>query len=76
MTASNDVPPDRPGGPTLPHSDSALGDDPARGERADRVRLADTSLPLYVLRKHATDYATLFSRARAEVGHGQCLCQS
>ncbi|MCZ4603314.1 DUF1173 family protein [Streptomyces sp. Lzd4kr] len=49
---------------------------PSQADRADRVRLADKSLPLIVLREHATDYATLFARARAEVGHGQCLCQT
>ncbi|MDX3435644.1 DUF1173 family protein [Streptomyces stelliscabiei] len=49
---------------------------PSQADRADRVRLADKSLPLIVLREHATDYAPLFARARAEVGHGQCLCQT
>jgi hypothetical protein len=29
-----------------------------------------------MLREHAADYAGLFARARAEVGHGQCLCQT
>ncbi|MFF3710276.1 DUF1173 family protein [Streptomyces phaeochromogenes] len=49
---------------------------PSKADRTDRVRLADKSLPLTVLREHATDYAPLFARARAEVGHGQCLCQT
>lgn len=49
---------------------------PSKADRTDRVRLADKSLPLIVLREHATDYAPLFARARAEVGHGQCLCQT
>ncbi|WP_405542766.1 DUF1173 domain-containing protein [Streptomyces phaeochromogenes] len=49
---------------------------PSKADRADCVRLADKSLPLIVLREHATDYAPLFARARAEVGHGQCLCQT
>ncbi|MCX4578923.1 DUF1173 domain-containing protein [Streptomyces sp. NBC_01571] len=77
MTASNDVPPpDQPSRPGPGDADSPQGDGATRGDRADRVRLADKSLPLFVLREHATDYATLFSRARAEVGHGQCLCQT
>jgi hypothetical protein len=49
---------------------------PSKADRADRVRLADKSLPLIVLREHATEYGPLFARARAEVGHGQCLCQT
>ncbi|MDX2661172.1 MULTISPECIES: DUF1173 family protein [Streptomyces] len=49
---------------------------PSQADRADRVRLADKALPLIVLREHAADYAPLFARARAEVGHGQCLCQT
>ncbi|WP_078943207.1 DUF1173 family protein [Streptomyces aureus] len=77
MTASNDVPlPDQPSRPGPGDADSPQGDGATRGDRGDRVRLADKSLPLFVLREHATDYATLFSRARAEVGHGQCLCQT
>ncbi|MCG7202332.1 DUF1173 family protein [Streptomyces arenae] len=49
---------------------------PSKTDRADRVRLADKSLPLTVLREHSTEYGPLFARARAEVGHGQCLCQT
>ncbi|MEV0934266.1 DUF1173 family protein [Streptomyces phaeochromogenes] len=77
MTASDDAPqPDQFGQDRPADADNAQGDGALRGDRADRVRLADKSLPLFVLREHATDYAALFARARAEVGHGQCLCQT
>ncbi|MCA1217378.1 DUF1173 family protein [Streptomyces sp. 8L] len=48
----------------------------SRADRTPGVRLADRSLPLNALREHANDYAHLFARARAEVGHGQCLCHT
>lgn len=50
-----------------------MGKEPAE---QDRVRLADRALYLATLRERATDYASLFARARAEVGHGQCLCRT
>ncbi|MGA5441919.1 DUF1173 family protein [Streptomyces griseoincarnatus] len=67
---------DQPGHPRPADTNSQQSDGATRGDRTDRVRLADRSLPLFVLREHATDYAALFARARAEVGHGQCLCQT
>jgi hypothetical protein len=48
------------------------GSSAARG----RVRLADRDLPLAMVRERAADFATLFARARAEVGHAQCLCRT
>lgn len=41
-----------------------------------RVRLADRELPLAVVRERATDFAPLFARARAEVGHALCACRT
>ncbi|MDQ0765623.1 DUF1173 family protein [Streptomyces canus] len=77
MTASKAAPlRDQHDRPRPADTDSPQGEGATRGDRADRVRLADKSLPLFVLREHATDYAALFARARAEVGHGQCLCQT
>ena len=67
---------DQPGHPRPADADRSRSDGTTRGDRSDRVRLADKSLPLFVLREHATDYAALFARARAEVGHGQCLCRT
>jgi hypothetical protein len=67
---------DQPGHHRPADTTSQQSDGATRGDRTDRVRLADKSLPLFVLREHATDYAALFARARAEVGHGQCLCQT
>lgn len=75
-TPKAEPPPDQPSQPGPGDADSPQGDGAVPGARADRVRLADKSLPLFVLREHATDYAGLFARARAEVGHGQCLCQT
>ncbi|MET8676036.1 DUF1173 family protein [Streptomyces sp. NPDC004647] len=47
------------------------------GSEADgRVRLAGRTLSLAALRGHAADYATVFARAKAEVGHAQCLCRT
>lgn len=49
----------------------------ARAEAADsRIRLADRELPLAVVRERATDFAPLFARARAEVGHALCVCRT
>ncbi|MFI6803838.1 DUF1173 family protein [Streptomyces luteogriseus] len=77
MTASKPAGPrDQPGHHRPADTTSQQSDGATRGDRTDRVRLADKSLPLFVLREHATDYAALFARARAEVGHGQCLCQT
>ncbi|MEU2607727.1 DUF1173 family protein [Streptomyces albus] len=77
MTVSGSATPhDEPGRARPADADGLQGGGTTRGDRADRVRLADKSLPLYVLREHATDYAALFARARAEVGHGQCLCRT
>ncbi|WP_078884958.1 DUF1173 family protein [Streptomyces sp. NRRL S-146] len=41
-----------------------------------RVRLGGRVLPLARLREHAGEYATVFSRAKAEVGHAECLCRT
>lgn len=41
-----------------------------------RVRLADRELPLAVVRERPVDLGSLFARARAEVGHGWCLCRT
>lgn len=40
-----------------------------------RVRMGGRILSLSRLREHASEYAALFSRAKAEVGHAECLCQ-
>lgn len=40
------------------------------------VRLADRELPLAVVRERSADLGSLFARARAEVGHGWCLCRT
>ncbi|MGW0569890.1 DUF1173 family protein [Streptomyces tauricus] len=77
MTAPEaDTPQDEPGHPRSVDVNNTQGDGACRNDRADRVQLADKSLSLYVLREHATNYAALFARARAEMGHGQCLCQT
>ncbi|MFK4184344.1 DUF1173 family protein [Streptomyces sparsogenes] len=77
MTPSRSVTPQDQAARVRPaDTDHLKGSGITRGDRDDRVRLADRSLPLFVLREHATDYAALFARARAEVGHGQCLCRT
>ncbi|MFF5304817.1 DUF1173 family protein [Streptomyces sp. NPDC013161] len=77
MTGSEAAAPrDEPGRPHSDRANSPGGDGTSCSDRADRVQLADKALPLHVLREHATKYAALFTRARAEVGHGQCLCQA
>ncbi|WP_416969403.1 DUF1173 family protein [Streptomyces sp. 4F14] len=64
----------RPGHPRPPGTGSPQADGANRSNRTDFVRVADKSLPLDTLREHPGDYSALFARARAEVGHGQCLC--
>ncbi|MEU6379582.1 DUF1173 family protein [Streptomyces sp. NPDC046909] len=77
MTASEAAAPrDEPARPQSDDANNTGDNGTSRSDRADRVQLADKSLPLFVLREHATNYAALFARARAEVGHGQCLCQT
>jgi hypothetical protein len=41
-----------------------------------RVALAGRVLKLSALREDPGPYAATFSRARAEIGHGQCLCRT
>jgi hypothetical protein len=40
-----------------------------------RIQLAGRTVQLAWLRKHSTETAPLFARARAEVGHAWCLCR-
>ncbi|MEU5036069.1 DUF1173 family protein [Streptomyces rubiginosohelvolus] len=40
-----------------------------------RIQLAGRTIELAWLREHSTQAATLFARARAEVGHARCLCR-
>ncbi|MGP3950877.1 DUF1173 family protein [Streptomyces sp. 7N604] len=40
------------------------------------VRLADRVIPLAALRDRPAGYAPLFARAKAELGHGDCLCRT
>ncbi|QKZ20324.1 DUF1173 family protein [Streptomyces chartreusis] len=41
-----------------------------------RVRLSGRTLVLSRLRENAGEYANLFSRAKAEIGHAECLCRT
>ncbi|HEY8980581.1 MAG TPA: DUF1173 family protein [Streptomyces sp.] len=78
MTATPGTAP-RHGQPGRAHPAGAANrrhDGASKGERTDRVRLADRSLPLFLLRERAAEYSALFARARAEVGHGLCLCRT
>lgn len=45
-------------------------------EADGRVRLGGRAVPLAQLREHAGEYAALFSRAKAETGHAECLCRT
>lgn len=45
------------------------------GDVEGSVRLGGRVLPLARLRENASEYAALFSRAKAEIGHAECLCQ-
>ncbi|MEV8396744.1 DUF1173 family protein [Streptomyces niveus] len=46
------------------------------GETNGQVRLAERTVVLSQLRKHVEEYARLFTRAKAEVGHAECLCRT
>ncbi|MFC9816505.1 DUF1173 family protein [Streptomyces virginiae] len=45
-------------------------------EAEGRVRMGGRILPLARLRENAAEFAALFSRAKAEVGHAECMCQN
>jgi hypothetical protein len=45
-------------------------------EAEGRVRIAGRTLTLPRLRENAGEYANLFSRAKAEIGHAECLCRT
>lgn len=46
-----------------------------QGGAAGQVRLAGQLVPATVVRTHPERFSQLLGRARAEVGHGECLCQ-
>ncbi|MER6684627.1 DUF1173 family protein [Streptomyces olivaceoviridis] len=49
---------------------------PMANDTDGRVRLGGRAITLSRLRENAGEYAAVFSRAKAEIGHAECLCRT